>query len=508
MDLIEELATFSNDPLGFVLFAFPWGEPGELENSSGPVDWQVGVLQQLGEGVLTIDDAIRIARTSGHGIGKSALVAWIILWGMSTFEDTRGVVTANTESQLRTKTWVELAKWHRLFIGRDLFRMTATSLFSVDPEHSRTWRFDCVPWSEKNTEAFQGMHNKGKRLILVFDEASGIVDLIWEVAEGALTDTGTQIIWAVFGNPTMNKGRFRDCFSGGKFAHRWLHGAVDSRTVPFTNKKQIAEWIDDYGEDSDFVRVRVRGVFPRIDAVSFIPLVLAQSAVMRNVEPQGGAPVILGVDVGRFGDDPSVIYPRQGRDGLIHPIELFHGISTMELASRVALTFRNLRAKVCMVDEGGVGGGVVDRLRQLNIPVMGVDFGSGADGVTEDLTKYANKRAEIWGAMREWLRVGAIPETVKGNVTVSEGRAITLVDELTGPTYGLNNKEEIQLESKKEMRRRQVPSPNIADALACTFAFPVFVPDDSAGLYNQKPFVITDYDPFSSERMQNDISYA
>jgi hypothetical protein len=278
--------------------------------------------------------------------------------------------------------------------------------------------------------------------------------------------------------------------------------------VPFTNKTQINEWIADYGEDSDFVRVRVRGVFPRIDAVSFIPLVLAQSAVDREIEPQGGAPIVLGVDVGRFGDDPSVIYPRQGRDGRTHPIEIFHGISTMELAARVALTFRALRAKVAMVDSGGVGGGVVDRLRQLNIPVMEVDFGSGPDGITEDLTKWANKRAEIWGGMREFLRVGSIPGIVKGNVTVSEGRQVTLVDELSGPTYGLNNKEEIQLESKKEMRRRGIPSPNIADALACTFAFPVYVPENSAGLYQMKPNVAEDYNPFSSERMNDGISYA
>ena len=125
MDLIEELAAFISDPYGFVLFAFPWGEIGELENHSGPSDWQVQVLNDLGEGLLTIEEAIQLARTSGHGIGKSALVAWIILWAISTFEDTKGVVTANTENQLKTKTWAEVAKWHRLFIAREFFKMTA-----------------------------------------------------------------------------------------------------------------------------------------------------------------------------------------------------------------------------------------------------------------------------------------------------------------------------------------------------------------------------------------------
>ena len=137
-ELIEELASFSSDPLGFVLFSFPWGEPGELADALGPEPWQIDLLTALGQGVITLHEAIQLARTSGHGIGKSACVSWIILWAISTFEDTRGVVTANTENQLKTKTWVELAKWHRLFIAKHLFKMTATALFSADPEHERT----------------------------------------------------------------------------------------------------------------------------------------------------------------------------------------------------------------------------------------------------------------------------------------------------------------------------------------------------------------------------------
>jgi hypothetical protein len=100
-------------------------------------------------------------------------------------------------------------------------------------------------------------------------------------------------------------------------AHRWNSAAIDSRTVKITNKEQIQRWIDDYGEDSDFVRVRVRGVFPRVDAESFIPFELANNAVEREFM-QAGA-IVLGVDPGRFGDDPSVIYPRCGRDAITRP---------------------------------------------------------------------------------------------------------------------------------------------------------------------------------------------
>lgn len=490
-DIIEELASYSSDPYGFVLFAFPWGEPGtELENYDGPLDWQIVVLQDLGHGLITFEQAIQIARTSGHGIGKSALVAWIILWAISTFEDTKGVVTANTENQLKTKTWAEVAKWHRMFIARDYFNMTATALFARDTLHERTWRIDMVPWSERNTEAFAGLHNHGKRILVVFDEGSSIPDVIWEVTEGALTDEDTQIIWCVFGNPTRNKGRFRECFPGGRFSHRWSTAAIDSRTVPISNKTQIQRWVDDYGEDSDFVRVRVRGMFPRVDAESFISHSLAVLAIEREVLPQGGA-VVIGADIGRFGDDPSVIYPRCGRDAITRPPEVMYGLDTMTVAGRIAAAYLRYGASICMVDEGGVGGGVVDRLRQLRIPVIGVDFGSSADGYANNGVKYANKRAEIWGALRDWLEGGSIPNIVTGE-------NVTLTDELTAPTYTLTKKEEIQLESKKEMRARGVPSPNVADALACTFAYPTYEYQSlSPGQEIRQPVIAPDYDPFA-----------
>lgn len=492
-ELIEDLALYSSNPLGFVYWAFPWGEAGELERFSGPELWQVEILNQLGAGVISASEAILLARTSGHGIGKSALVAWIILWAISTFEDTKGVVTANTENQLKTKTWVEVATWHRRFIAKELFNLTATALFSADPEHEKTWRIDMVPWSERNTEAFAGLHNQGKRILVIYDEASAIPDIIWEVTEGALTDKNTQIIWAAFGNPTRNKGRFRECFAGGKFAHRWKSAAIDSRTVSFTDKEQFARWAKDYGEDSDFFRVRVRGAFPRVDSESFISYDAAKAAAGREVEPQS-ANVIIGVDVGRFGDDPSVVYPRCGRDARSRPPEVYFGVDTMALVQKIVLCFHKYRATYVFVDEGGIGGGVVDRLRQLRIPVIGVDFGSKPDGIALlSGVKYANKRAEIWGEMRDWLPTASIVEQV-------QGLTLTLVDELVGPNYGLNNREEIQLEAKKEMRRRGIPSPNMADALACTFAMPSF--DIPAS--EDREFTITmvpDFNPFSSENI-------
>lgn len=497
-NLVSALAKYSRDPLDFVYWAFPWGQPAtDLAYAKGPEPWQREVLFRLRDGLITVNEAIRIAVTSGHGVGKSALVAWIILWAISTCTDTRGVVTANTETQLKTKTWVELATWYRRFIAKDLFKMTATALFSADPARERTWRIDMVPWSERNTEAFAGLHNRGKRILVVMDEASAIADLIHEVTEGALTDEDTEIIWAMFGNPTRNQGRFREAFPGGRFAHRWSTLKVDSRTVSFTNKMQIAAWIEDYGEDSDFVRIRVKGDFPRIDAESFIPFDLATTAVGRTVAPQIEMPIILGVDVGRFGDDPSVIYPRRGRDAISHAPRLFHGLDTMRFAAKIAEAMNEIHADIAMVDGGGVGGGVVDRLRQLRVPVHEVQFGAKPDNTNsyERGVLYANKRAEIWGEMRDWLRDGAIPDF---KIPQFNGTVLTIVDELIGPQYGHNLQEAIQLERKKDMRARGVPSPNVADALACTFAMPSFV---SRRTTLDVPKPVVDYDPFALERI-------
>lgn len=479
----EDLAGYTSDPYSFVLYSFPWGEDTEIAGFDGPLAWQKEILQDIGAGLLTPNEAIQLATASGHGIGKSALVAWIILWSLATFEDARGVVTANTETQLKTKTWAELGKWYRLFIGRDLFKFTATAIFSADPDHEKTWRIDMVPWSERNPEAFAGLHNQGKRVILIFDEGSGIDNIIWETSEGALTDRDTQILWIVFGNPTKNTGRFRDCFGGSSV---WKTRQIDSRTVPITNKKQIAKWEKHYGEDSDFFRVRVKGEFPRVGSMEFISLEDCNAAAQRDVFVHLHDPLVLGVDVARFGDDDSVIYIRKGRDGRTHPPLRFSGIDTMRLANEVVKVYREYRADAVFVDGGGVGGGVVDRCRQLRIPVWDIQFGAKSDASPPDeAVKYANKRSEIWGAMREWIKVGMIPNDQE------------FIKELVSPAYGFNNRDEIQLERKSDMKRRGIKSPDCGDALALTFAYLV-MPNESAGRAgaSSQPEVEFEYDPF------------
>jgi hypothetical protein len=466
VDLIEVLASFEFDPLGFVLWAFPWGEPGPLEHEQLE-DWQREFLDQLGQDLRAGRTPARYARTSGHGSGKSAFTGMLTWWAMSTKSDTKGVITANTETQLKTKTWPEIAKWYRLFIGKEYFEMTATAIFPRDPELQRTWRIDVVPWSERNTEAFAGLHNKDRRIIVFMDEASAIPDVIHEVTEGALTDADTQIVWVMFGNPTRNTGRLRECAPDGKFGKRWNFGAIDTRLIRRTNKAQIAEWAEDYGEDSDFFRVRVTGQFPRTDAVSFFPFELAREACSRQVPDNEYDETVLGVDVARFGTDNSVIYPRRGLNARTFQPYVYKQLDLVTLAFKVRDAILTHHPSMVFVDETGVGGGLVDILERmrLNTIIIGVNFGSKADNYTTE--RYANKRAEMWGMMRDWARRGGcIPENIPGMER-------TMIEELTSPSYGYDSKERILLESKKDMKRQGKPSPDGADALALTFAIPV-----------------------------------
>lgn len=478
LQLIEEVASFTHDPLGFALYAFPWGE-GELSGYDGPRAWQAETMTTIGDHLSNPETRFQpllLAIASGHGIGKSADMGMILSWAMSTCEDCKIVVTANTENQLRTKTWPEIAKWQRLSITADWFKPTATAVTSTDEAHSKSWKADAVPWSEHNTEAFAGLHNLGKRIVLIFDEASNIADKVWEVAEGALTDKETEIIWLAFGNPTRNIGRFRECFR--KFKHRWVTKQIDSRTVEGTNKEQIQKWVDDYGEDSDFVKVRVRGLFPDVSDAQFIPTGLTDAAMKRQwtAADVSHAPVIIGVDPAYSGADDFVIYLRQG----LHSKCLgTYPKTTDDLisAKRIADFEDQYKADQVFIDFGyGTGiksiGDGWGRTWQL------VAFGGGSTD-----PQMLNKRGEIYNSTKTWLKLG-------GSLDDQE-----TADDLSTAEYKVRTDGKIVLEAKEDIKKRIGRSPGKGDALAITFAFPVTKRQNMPGelAANQ---VATDYDPY------------
>ncbi len=483
--LIEDIGALTHDPMKFTRYAFPWGEPGELHDVSGPRSWQLDTLDTIGKHLRNPEtrfEPIQIAVASGHGIGKSACISMIIHWAMSTCEDCKIVVTANTATQLETKTWPEVSKWLRLAINSHWFTATATSISSVDPEHGRDWRANAVPWSEHNTEAFAGLHNKGKRIVLIFDEASNIADKVWEVAQGALTDEGTEIIWIAFGNPTRNSGRFRDCFT--RYKHRWITKQIDSRTVDGTNKKEIEKWRQDFGEDSDMFRVRVRGMFPRASSLQLIPNDWVAAAMKREPVYTLRDPLICGIDIARGGDDNNVVCFRRGLDArTIKPVKIpgSETRNTTVFIAKVCSLVAEHRPDAVFVDSTGVGGPVADQLRRLLIgtTIIDVNFASAAPDA-----HYANMRTYIWWKLRESLQAG---------LAIQDDPA--LETEMTAPEYSHNARDQLGLEKKSEIKKRLGISPDDCDALALTFTMPVFKQEFEKGM--SAGGMISEYDPYA-----------
>jgi hypothetical protein len=478
-----------DDPFAHVMLSYPWGS-GSLRGREGPQGWQEDFLRDIAREVVKrcfdgvqAAEALMYSTSSGHGIGKSALVAWLIRWILDTRPFSKGVVTANTGEQLRTKTWAELAKWHGLGLTKHWWHLnsSASSMNISHVLYREQWRCDAQTCREENSEAFAGLHAANSTPFYIFDEASGVPDKIFEVREGGLTD-GEPMVFD-FGNPTRNSGRFHQNMVG-RFKSMYKRRFIDSRDVEQTNKALFDKWAKLYGEDSDFFRVRVKGLFPVSGTLQFIPMNLYDDNVERDVYVSPHDPIIIGVDVARFGDDRSVIWTRQGRDAESHGYQIFREIDTMTFAAKVAEKIEELRPDAVFVDGGGVGGGVVDRLRQLGHDIMEINFGSSATD-----SKYRLMRDQMWGNMREALQEGVrLPDDEDLRV------------DLTGVEYGYTLKNQISLEAKDDMKKRGLESPDLADALALTYALPVGprqVQTRYGGDYGQfTNHKNEDYDPF------------
>lgn len=478
--LAEEISQFYSDPLGFVLYAFPWGEPGtSLQGFDSPDVWQRELLIELGNqvkerGFNGVDavDPIQVAVSSGHGIGKSAFTAMVILWIMSTRPNCKGVVTANTGEQLKTKTMSELAKWHALCITGHWFEMNTMSI--SHRAYPKSWRCDALTSREEASEGFAGLHAADSTPFYIFDEASAIPEKIWEVAKGGLTDGEPMHI--CFGNPTRNNGSFYDCFR--KNSHRWITRQIDSRTAKMTNKRLIQTWIDDFGEDSDFVRVRVRGMFPKGGDMQFIPSDVVYDAMRRGSGMYlGDDPLICGIDMARGGDDNCMIQFRRGKDAKSEKVYKIPGEKSrdsMKVVSLLTMILDRHQPDVSFIDKGSMGGPVGDRLRQLGYHVIDVGFGDNA----ADVKHYKSRTAEMGGRCRQWLLDGgAIPNDSQ------------LELELTAREFGHNEKDQLVLERKKDMKKRIGESPDWADALYLTFAEPVPKREVPRGHLDHSPYV-------------------
>ncbi len=465
-ELADFVATCYHDPLRFVLGCYPWGEPGPLQEHDGPDSWQEEFLRKLGEEVtenafdgLKAVKPIRRAVSSGHGIGKSVLVAWLVDWIMSTRPNCQGTVTANTFTQLETKTWASIQRWTKLCLTGHWFTCGATRMYHND--YRESWF--CAPQScrEENSEAFAGQHAADSTSFYINDEDSAVPDKIHEVEEGGLTDG--EAMQFLFGNPTRTNGSFHAaCF--GAQRNRYTVTVVDSRTSRFTNKEQIQEWAEDYGEDSDFFRVRVRGLPPNAAELQYIDGQRVLAAQSRACIELADTPLVAGCDLAWGGADDNVIRFRRGMDARSIPPIRIKGeftrdpaVLTAKLAQVLTQTYNGRKVAMLFLDSAGIAGPIAERLRQQgHRNLQEVNFGADSPD-----PKYRYMRDFMWGEMKQWLLTGAIEKSQDLEV------------DLTSPGTRPNPRQLVWLESKQDMKKRGVDSPDDGDALALTFASPV-----------------------------------
>jgi hypothetical protein len=436
MSEVEVLVRWRKDPVLFVRDMF------HVE----PDEWQTEALR-----ALVHEDQIAIR--SGHGVGKSALMAWVVLWWMLTHFPCKVACTAPTSHQLQDVLWGEIAKWHNLLdpAWKGLLLVKADRVeLATNPMESfavaRTAR-------KEQPEAFQGFHSEN--MLFLIDEASGVEDVIFQVGQGAMSTKGAKTLMT--GNPTRTQGYFYDAFNAMRGS--WHTIQVSCKDSKMVTPEFVEAMRQQWGEDSDVFRVRVLGEFPRSDSNTVVPLELVEAAVGRDVDKAEGK-IVWGLDVARFGADKTALAKRQ-KNYLLEKVKTWYGKDLMQTVGMVVREYEetpyNERPSVILVDSIGVGAGVVDRLREQGYPVRGINVGE-APPVNDD--KFMRLRDELWWRVREWLagRDVRIPDQNE------------LIGDITTPTYEVMSNGKIKVEGKSEIKKRLPRSPDMGDALCLTFA--------------------------------------
>lgn len=456
-------------PLSWVIYVFPWGQKGTpLEHFTGPRKWQRDVLNALAKflaGQITQAEyeVYRDATCSGRGVGKTALEAWIAIWFMSTRIGSSTIVSANSEAQLKGVFWSELVKWLAMAAHGHWFEPSATKIAPakwlaeiVEDElriGTKAWYIEGRLWSEENPDSYAGAHNH-LGMLLIFDEASGIPDSIWAVASGFFTEPTKNRFWLVFSNGRRPNGYFFDCFH--EKARFWVTRNVDGRDVEGTDKQVYQQIVDEYGADSIQANVEVYGRFPPTGEEQFISPSVVEEAQDRQPHNDLNAPIVIGVDpaAGR-GRDYTAYVVRRGFD--LVKIARNRNENTMETVGHIIDLIEEYKPDLVVIDEGGIGIGIIERLKEQRYKVKPVNFGWAA----KNPRMWQNKKAELWGAMREWLTHASIPADR------------VLRSDLVTPNRIFNSKGQIGVERKKDLKARNVPSPDYADAVAITLAYPI-----------------------------------
>lgn len=391
------------------------------------------------------------AGKSGHGVGKTATESIAVLWFLMCFTDCRVAVTAPTEDQITKMFWPEISKW---LLKSDLqyyITWTKSKVF-VNGEEETAF---AVYRTATKPEALQGFH--AKNILFILEEASGIEDAIWEPIEGALTSGNAKAL--ALGNPTRPEGNFYRAFTDqAEFWNTLTMSCIDSTLVNTDYPIRMAK---KYGIDSDVYRVRVLGEFPSQVSDAFIPLYICENSL--KLELPHNPVNRMGVDVARYGDDYTVWLIRAG--GNIVHAERKQTMSTMEIVGSIIRLAReyNIAPENIFVDVVGVGAGVCDRLIELGFAVNEVNNASSPT----DEENYINKRVELWGIVKQEL----VNKLLNLKIQNDSDMTRELTGELASPKYKYTSKGQYQLESKDDMKKRGVGSPDIADALTMTYFY-------------------------------------
>ena len=417
-----------------------------------PSNQQTEVLMHIQDGLLGKHKEIfkHIGIKSGHGVGKSALISWFLIWFMNTRPHCRIPCTAPTQAQLFDILWTEVSKWMKEIthpIYKDRLDWTATHI--TNHNNQNTWF--AVARSSNKPENMQGFH--ADELLFMLDEASGVPQDIMEVVQGALTNEGA---WCIMtGNPTQLSGTFFDAFhKERKYWKVFTFSCVDSNIV---TPEYVERMKGKYGENSSVYHVRVLGEFPEEAEDTIIPLPWAEVAAKSEIEELEGD-VYIGVDVARFGSDKTIIIIRQGNE--VKSMKSYAKQSTMETVGYIMLAAKEYEkfTRHIRIDDTGVGGGVTDRLNELlgtdsDVTVEGVNNGSKADKSAQ----YFNKGSELWFNMRERIRSWNIPDDEE------------LIAQLSTRKFKMASSGKLQVERKEDMKDRGLVSPDKADALSLAF---------------------------------------
>jgi len=410
-----------------------------------PDKWQTEALRAVARGHT------RIAIRSGHGVGKSCMAAWLMCWFANTRAPFKCAVTAPTAPQMFDALWPELVKWFQLLPPgwRTLWEITSDHITLKEDREcfisARTSRPD-------KPEAMSGLHSAN--ILLVADEASGIDEAVYEAAGGSMSSTGA--ITLLIGNPTRSSGFFWRAHMMER--DRWFTMKVSSADSHRVSPTYVDEVASRYGRNSNAFRVRVLGEFPVADSDTLIAASLVDDAMLRDIPIDPTAVELWGVDVARFGTDASVLVKRKGSVVTEMP-RRWRNIDTMQLAGAIKAEYDSAgvnKPSLIVIDVIGIGAGVVDRLHEQNLPILGVNVSE----VASTTGRYGRLRDELWVRCREWLETRS----------VRLPRDDQLRDDLVAPKYSFLSDGRLQVESKNLMRARGLASPDSADALNLTFA--------------------------------------